>query len=42
MAIPTSPFETFAALPPVQGLYRPELEKDACGFAVVATLNGTA
>ena len=28
--------------PPSQGLYRPEFEKDACGVAMVATLNKTA
>ena len=29
-------------MPQDQGLYRAEDEKDACGLAVVATLNGTA
>ena len=37
-----SPFEQFSAVPQDQGLYRAEDEKDACGLAVVATLNGTA
>ena len=37
-----SPFERFSAVPQDQGLYRAEDEKDACGLAVVATLNGTA
>ena len=31
----------FSAIPPAQGLYRPEDEKDACGAAMVATLRGT-
>lgn len=32
----------FSAVPPAQGLYRPEDEKDACGLALVATLRGSA
>ncbi|UYG16430.1 glutamate synthase large subunit [Brachybacterium huguangmaarense] len=32
----------FSALPEAQGLYRPELEKDACGVAMVATMRGHA
>ncbi len=37
-----SPFERFSAVPQDQGLYRAEDEKDACGLAVVATLDGVA
>ncbi|WP_243635615.1 glutamate synthase large subunit [Kocuria tytonicola] len=37
-----SPFEQFSAVPRDQGLYRAEDEKDACGLAVVATLDGVA
>ncbi|MDO4919754.1 glutamate synthase large subunit [Kocuria sp.] len=37
-----SPFEQFSAVPEEQGLYHPEDEKDACGLAVVATLDGVA
>ena len=37
-----SPFERFSAVPEDQGLYRSEDEKDACGLAVVATLDGVA
>ncbi|WP_066038758.1 glutamate synthase large subunit [Herbiconiux solani] len=33
---------SFSALPPVQGLYDPSDERDACGLAMVATLRGTA
>ncbi|GAB2544204.1 glutamate synthase large subunit [Brachybacterium huguangmaarense] len=32
----------FSTMPPAQGLYRPELEHDACGVAMVATLRGHA
>ncbi len=32
----------FSAVPPAQGLYRPEDEKDACGVAMVATTRGYA
>ncbi|TPW71013.1 glutamate synthase large subunit [Schumannella sp. 10F1B-5-1] len=46
MAVPTpavpSPYQRFGTVPPAQGLYRPESEKDACGLAMVATLRGTA
>ena len=38
---PVSPFERFSNAPAEQGLYHPDEEKDACGLAVVATLNGT-
>ncbi|WP_312797213.1 glutamate synthase large subunit [Kocuria sp.] len=41
-AEPVSPFERFSAVPEDQGLYRSEDEKDACGLAVVATLDGVA
>ena len=37
-----SPFAEFSTAPEQQGLYRPDQEKDACGLAVVANLNGTA
>ena len=37
-----SPFERFSAVPEDQGLYHAEDEKDACGLAVVATLDGVA
>lgn len=37
-----SPFKTFASIPEANGLYNPDLEKDACGLAMVATLRGTA
>ena len=37
---PESPFEQFSNAPEEQGLYHPDEEKDACGLAVVATLNG--
>ncbi|MFW0109621.1 glutamate synthase large subunit [Rothia sp. P13129] len=39
---PPSPFQTFAAIPQAQGLYHPDNEKDACGLAMVATINGQA
>jgi glutamate synthase (NADPH/NADH) large chain len=32
----------FSVLPPATALYRPELEHDACGVAMVATLRGSA
>ena len=32
----------FSAVPVAQGLYDPQLEKDACGVAMVATLTGQA
>ena len=38
----TSPFVRFSTNPAASGLYHPELEKDACGLAMVATLRGTA
>ena len=37
---PEYPFEQFSNAPEEQGLYHPDEEKDACGLAVVATLNG--
>lgn len=37
-----SPFKTFADIPDSQGLYSPDMEKDACGLAMIATLRGTA
>ncbi|WP_030143526.1 glutamate synthase large subunit [Mycetocola saprophilus] len=37
-----SPYQSFSAVPPRQGLYNPVQEKDACGLAAVATLRGTA
>ncbi|MCM3331882.1 glutamate synthase large subunit [Kocuria palustris] len=35
-----SPFTEFSTAPEQQGLYRPDQEKDACGLAVIATLDG--
>ena len=32
----------FSAVPPAQGLYNPAHEHDACGVAMVATLNKVA
>jgi glutamate synthase (NADPH/NADH) large chain len=32
--------EVRAGLPPAQGLYRPELEHDACGIGLVASIKG--
>ncbi|MCB4207618.1 glutamate synthase large subunit [Arthrobacter sp. UM1] len=37
-----NPFEAFSAFPKAQGLYDPAQEKDACGLAVIATLNREA
>ncbi len=37
-----SPFSTFASIPEAKGLYNPELEKDSCGLALIATLSGQA
>ena len=37
-----SPYERWSALPPDDGLYRRDLEKDACGVAMVATMRGHA
>ena len=37
-----SPFQRFSAVPAAQGLFDPDLEKDACGLAMVATMRGTA
>ncbi|MDO5633847.1 MAG: glutamate synthase large subunit [Micrococcus sp.] len=39
---PGDPIQAYSALPPAQGLYRPEHEGDACGLAALATLRGTA
>jgi glutamate synthase (NADPH/NADH) large chain len=36
------PFERFSAIPAATGLYNPAAEKDSCGFAMVATMRGTA
>ncbi|GAB3619348.1 glutamate synthase large subunit [Glutamicibacter endophyticus] len=35
----SSPYSRFAALPEAQGLYDPAAEKDACGLAMIATLD---
>lgn len=35
-------FERYSTAPVAQGLYDPRAEKDACGVAFVATLNGSA
>ena len=37
-----NPFERFSAVPVRTGLYDPTHEKDSCGFAMVATMRGTA
>ncbi|WP_228545716.1 glutamate synthase large subunit [Microcella flavibacter] len=36
------PYQRFSAIPAAQGMYDPELERDACGLAMVATLRGSA
>jgi glutamate synthase (NADPH/NADH) large chain len=36
------PHHRFSAVPAAQGLYDPKNEKDSCGFAMVATLRGSA
>ena len=36
------PYQRFSAVPAAQGMYNPELERDACGLAMVATLRGSA
>ena len=36
-----SAFERFSTFPAKQGLYDPARERDACGFAMVATMRGT-
>jgi glutamate synthase (NADPH/NADH) large chain len=36
------PFRRFSAIPDASGLYNPDLERDACGVAMVATLTGVA
>ena len=38
----SSPYTRFAALPGAQGLYDPGAEKDACGLAMIASLNNEA
>jgi glutamate synthase (NADPH) large chain len=38
---PKNPFNRFSAIPPEQGLYRPDTETENCGLAVIATLRGT-
>ena len=35
-------FERFSAVPAGTGLYDPSHEKDSCGFAMVATMRGSA
>ena len=35
-------FSRFSAIPDAAGLYNPDLERDACGVAMVATLTGKA
>ena len=37
-----SPYTRFSSIPPAQGLYDPAAEKDACGLAMIATLNNRA
>lgn len=37
-----NPFQRFSAVPTRVGLYDPAHEKDSCGFALVATMRGTA
>ncbi|MEY4898721.1 MAG: hypothetical protein RL294_532 [Actinomycetota bacterium] len=37
-----NPFERFSAVPARTGLYDPSHEKDSCGFAMVATMRGSA
>ncbi|MCW4464535.1 glutamate synthase large subunit [Glutamicibacter sp. MNS18] len=39
---PSSPYTRFAALPGAQGLYDPGAEKDACGLAMIASLDNEA
>jgi glutamate synthase (NADPH/NADH) large chain len=39
--VSNSPHSRFSRIPQATGLYDPAFEKDACGFAVVATLRGT-
>jgi glutamate synthase (NADPH/NADH) large chain len=36
------PHHRFSAVPAAQGLFNPSREKDSCGFAMVATLRGSA
>jgi glutamate synthase (NADPH) large chain len=37
-----TPFERFSAVPARTGVYNPSNEKDSCGFALVATMRGSA